>query len=291
MTRMPAIIVLASALAGASSDAQTPVFRTGIDRVRVDVLVTDDDRPITGMSVREFAIWDSGVPQTVQMIERGGPVKVLLVLDVSGSVAGSELERLRAASMKLLDALNEDDEVGLLTFSERLEQSVPLTREHDAIRQVVTRLDAGGRTALFDAVFTGLTMGLGESGRWLVLVFSDGADTASWLEGERVLEAAQRSSVVVYGITSVMPDRGPDSEQWLQTVAGTTGGRVISAGATDLGRLFVEVLNEYRARYVLAYTPEDVPRGDGWHPIKVRLRGPKASRLRVTARTGYLSTN
>jgi VWA domain-containing protein len=167
MRRLLARVALAVTLSGVPSAAQAPVFRTGIDRVRVDVLVTDGDRPVAGMSVREFAIWDSGVPQTVEMIERGGPVKVLLVLDVSGSVAGSGLERLRAASMKLLDALSRDDEVGLLTFSDRLEQSVLLTRTHEDVRRALQGLDAGGRTALFDAVFTGLTMGLGESGRWL----------------------------------------------------------------------------------------------------------------------------
>ena len=47
-------------------------------------------------------------------------------------------------------------------------------------------------------------MMVGESdvGRSLLMVFSDGLDTASWLTADRVLDMGRRSDVVVYPITS-----------------------------------------------------------------------------------------
>ncbi len=272
----------------AALTGQRPVFKAGVDRVRVDALVTDGEHPVTGLTAKDFLIWDNGVPQSADLLESGGPVKVLLVLDISTSVAGERLEHLRAASERLIDALTGDDMVGLLTFSERIDQLVPLTRTHDEVRHALGNIHAGGRTALYDAVFTGLTLGTGESGRWLVLVFSDGADTASWLAGERVLAEAGRSSLVVYGVTA--EGRARDARNWLDGVAAATGGRVTdAAGAGDIGRVFVDLLNEYRSRYVLAFTPSGVQTGQGWHTLKVQTRGAAAA-AKVVARKGYFST-
>lgn len=283
-----AIVAAVLAASQAAPSSQPPAFKGGVDRVRVDALVTDGDHPVRGLSARNFLVWDNGVPQSPELLESGGPVKVLLVLDISTSVAGERLEHLRSASSRLIDALNEDDMVGLLTFSERIDQLVALTRQHDDVRQALATVHAGGRTALYDAVFTGLTLGAGESGRWLVLVFSDGADTASWLAGDRVLAEAGRSSLVVYGVTA--EGRARDARAWLDGITAATGGRVTdAAGSADVGRVFVELLNEYRSRYVLTFTPSGVETGQGWHTLKVRTQGTAAG-VKVVARKGYFSS-
>jgi len=270
----------------AAPTSQRPVFKGGVDRVRVDALVTDGERPVLGLTAKNFLVWDNDVLQSPDLLESGGPVKVLLVLDISTSVAGERLEHLRSASGRLLDALNDDDMVGLLTFSERIDQLVPLTRKHGEVRDALTRVHAGGRTALYDAVFTGLALGAGESGRWLVLVFSDGADTASWLAGDRVLAEAGRSSLVVYGVTA--EGRARDARPWLNSITAATGGRVTdAAGSEDIGRVFVDLLNEYRSRYLLAFTPSGQG-GQGWHTLRVRTQG-SAAAAKVVARKGYFS--
>jgi len=269
-----------------SAAAQGPTFKGGTERVRVDVLVTDDDEAVMGLGARDFRVLDNGVVQKVELLEAGGPIKVLLVLDTSSSVKGARSEQLVAASGKLLDALKPADQVGLVTFSERLDELVPLTTEHDRVRDMMSRVRPGRRTALFDAVFAGLSMGAGDSGRWLVLVFSDGRDTASWLPPRRVLDAARRSSLVVCGVT--VGEGSNASRLFIDSIADITGGRLAAATSDhELSRLFVDVLNEFRSRYVLTYVPEGVKRGDGWHTLEVKL--PRA-RGRVTARRGYIST-
>lgn len=285
-----AIVVAVAAAAPTGAQAPGPTFRTGTDRVRVDVLVTEDGEAVSHLKAGDLAIWDNGVLQQPEMVDAGGPVKVLLVLDISSSVAGERLQHLRAASSELLNALKDDDQVGLITFSERLDQLVPLTTDHEKVRAALERVQAGGRTALYDAVFTGLSLGAGESGRWLMLVFSDGADTASWLTATEVLDAAKRASLVVCGVTAGVAARANEAVPWLEEMVQTTGGRAVDAMADkEIGRVFVRLLEEYRSRYLLAYMPQGVPRGDGWHAIKVRVAGPRARTAKVTARRGYLS--
>jgi hypothetical protein len=95
---MRAALVLAMAGIGlglVQSAAQEPLFRTHIDRVRVDVLVTANDRAVTGLSADDFRLLDNRVPQQLELLDRGGPVWLILVLDVSQSVDGEKLSRLR----------------------------------------------------------------------------------------------------------------------------------------------------------------------------------------------------
>ena len=100
-----------------SAAAQRPTFTAGTERVRVDVLVTDDGEPVMGLGARDFRVLDNGVVQKPDLLEAGGPIKVVLVLDTSSSVKGVRFEQLVAASSKLLEALKPADQIGLLTFS------------------------------------------------------------------------------------------------------------------------------------------------------------------------------
>jgi Mg-chelatase subunit ChlD len=120
-------VVLALPSLAGSVAAQAPTFSAGAERVRVDVLVTDDGEPVMGLGARDFRVLDNGVVQKPDLLEAGGPIEVQLVLDTSSSVKGERFEQLVAASNKLIDAVKAADQVGLLTFSERLDELVPLT--------------------------------------------------------------------------------------------------------------------------------------------------------------------
>jgi hypothetical protein len=75
------------------------------------------------------------------------------------------------------------------------------------------------------------------------------------------------------------------AEPFLNALAGETGGSYLTVERSDrLRETFVQIVNEFRLRYLLSYTPTGVDAG-GWHPIEVKLKG---RRGRVTARRGYL---
>src|SRR5262249_19687839 len=141
-------------------------FTTGAAAVRVDVLVTDGNKPVTGLTAANFELRDNGVPQQVADFSRELlPLNVIGVLDVSGSVSGEPLRRLKQGMTSLVDALAGKDRAALLTFSERLRIHSGLTEDRARLRSVVEGVTAGGATAFFDATFAGLALRDADAGR------------------------------------------------------------------------------------------------------------------------------
>jgi VWFA-related protein len=119
-------------------------------------------------------------------------------------------------------------------------------------------------------------------GRGLVIVFSDGRDTSSWLTPKSVLDVAKRCDAVVYGVASGLAQRA----EFLGDLADQTGGRLFKVESTrGLSAVFLEVLDEFRQRYLLSYSPGGVAQ-QGWHQLTVRVKGRNAT---VRARPGYMA--
>ncbi len=307
-SRLPvAVLVLAFAVAhppGPVAGAQ--VFRAGVDGVAVDVLVTRDGRPVPGLTAGDFELRDDGRLQKVESIAiQDVPVTLLLVLDTSESVAGRPLDHLKDAAHAAAAALGPEDTVGLITFSHRVQMRATPAAPRGAIDAALASLEADGATPLYDAVFAAIALRERSPGRTIVLVFSDGDDTVSWLDPRDVLESAQRSDVVVYGVSLQrsldvhdLADRKRQTleRQWfhrepqlygryfLPLVTEHTGGTLVAAESSRIREVFVALVREFRSRYVLTYQPRGVA-ADGWHTIDVRLKGRHAD---VRARRGYL---
>jgi VWFA-related protein len=303
MTRTAIVVMLA--IAGVPLVAQTTRFRTGVAAVRVDALVTDGRRPLTGLAASNFELRDNGVVQKITDVSQETlPLNIICALDVSGSVEGMPLSQLKEGVTALVDALGAKDRAALMTFHNRLKVHTPLTGDRDRLRALVHDVKAGGSTSLFDAVFAGLALRDrrdGDDGRTLLLLFSDGRDTASWLTARKAIDAVRRNDVVVYPVTirairpmitvqgkpiSVDRMRPEPSQRFLDALADTSGGRVAYASSESaLRTMFLDVLAEFRQRYVLSYEPAGVP-GSGWHTIEVKLKGRSGE---VRARRGYFA--
>ena len=204
----------------------------------------------------------------------------MLALDVSASVAGSRVTRLRDAAAAVLRDLRPADRAALVTFGDAVVVHGHLTRDFATIAAALARAQGRGRTGLFDAIYSAIILAEADAGRALVLVFSDGADTVSWLTSTQLLRTAQRSDAVIYGVTA------EQATPLLLGLGRVTGGQVLSATSTaDLREAFRKVLGEFRQRYLVSYTPTGVSSG-GWHTLAVKVRRP-ANGLRVKARPGY----
>ena len=282
-------------------------FRAGTIGVRVDVLVTRGQELVRGLDAGDFEVRDEGVPQKVSEIEvEQIPLNLILAFDTSGSVAGERMHSLVQAGISLLEGLRPDDRVALLSFSTRVRLLAPLTPSRQQIHGAFNTLAAQGATSLRDAAFAALALRESDPGRTLVLIFSDGEDTASWLHASAVIEAAKRTDAVVYAVAiaeqryvyTVPPrlssGRPPpvrvvpieEAGKFLEHVTEETGGRVMFANSNkDLHATFTQTLAEFRDRYVLSYTPTGVA-PTGWHRLEVKL---KAKSGKVTARRGYFA--
>ena len=137
-----------------------------------------------------------------------------------------------------------------------------------------------GETSLVDATHASILLAESEPGRALVLVFSDGIEVSSYLPAEAVLETAKRADAVVYGVAL----RNVARPRFLRDLADTSGGDFFEiASPLDIEPTFRKVLEEFRNRYLLSYTPAGVER-TGWHRLQVRVTQRGAS---VKARPGY----
>ena len=276
--------VLAIVMAGASvAFAQNPTFSSRVDAVRVDVLVTENGRPVRGLRAADFEILDNGVRQAVDLVSfEQLPLNVVFTFDLSDSVSGERLVNLRDASGAVLSGLRKEDQAALIAFNRRVIVGPPLTPDIARVRQALEDAEPRGATSLIDASFAGMMLAGSDAGRGLVIVFSDGRDTSSWLKANAVVDAAKRSDAVVYGIAAGLAPK----EAFLADLTNQTGGRLFKIESTKgLSDVFLEVLDEFRQRYLVSYSPTGVTQ-DGWHQLTVRVKGRNAT---VRARPGYLA--
>ena len=277
--------VLIPALALAASVAaeirQQPSFRSGAVGVRVDVLVADGRKPVAGLAVQDFELRDNGVLQSIQLVDAHDiPLNVVLALDTSASTTGKRHADLMAASAVLLDELREGDQAALTTFSHAVVPLLAPTTDLAAVRRRLQTITTAGRTAVMDAVHVALMQTIAQPGRSLVVVCTDGSDVSSWLRPEDVIESARRSSAVIYGVATANGRHVAP----LESVAEATGGEVLIESSDDLRGAFRRIVQDFRSRYILAYTPEGVEAG-GFHRLDVRI---KRRGLSVKARPGYI---
>ena len=282
MTARVCVLVAVLAAAAVGTHAQQPIFSSRVDTVRVDVSVRQGPRPVAGLTSADFEVLDNGVRQHVDFASlEQMAVSVVLALDVSGSVEGARLAQLRAAGGRLVGMLAARETAAVVAFTDQVTIASDFTSDRSRLLAALEQPSGRGDTALLDATHAALVLGESQQGRPLVIIFSDGADTASFLSADVVLETARRTAPVVYAVT--MFDTSSD---FIDDLVRSTGGRRLEVESLDrVSDAFAEILSESRERYLLSYTPTGVQRG-GWHQIDVRVRGRRAE---VRARPGYLS--
>jgi VWFA-related protein len=293
---------ICAALAAAAGSPQT--FKTDVDAVRVDVLVTERNRPIAGLSKEDFVLRDNGVLQRIDSISlEEVPFSMLLALDTSSSVNGPALKDLQQAARAAIGALRATDRASVITFSDVLRRRAEWSPNRPALADAIEATRASGPTALFDAAFAALSARDPLPGRrGLIVLFTDGDDTASWLPSHATLEKTNRTDAVVYVVTTVPPPASPDRHlyyrsgirltpdagvvdrsSFLREIAERTGGDLLITDSRGLPATFERIVGEFRRRYLVSYMPSGVEAG-GWHAIDVTLGN---HRGKVTARRGY----
>jgi VWFA-related protein len=304
------VLGAASALLAAPQDpARAPdpapqqAYRSTTEAVLVDVLVTRNHRPVEGLTAADFHVRDSGVLQKVTLLALDTmPVDLRLVLDVSGSLHGTQLAYLKSAARAAVQSLGRDDRAELLTFSDDIRLRAKSSASRNTILAEIDKVTAAGWTSLVDATFTAVSLPDQAGRRTLALVFTDGQDTSSWLSPADVVRMLAQSRVTVYGVMAtpvgssytsmgttrlrelLLAEPAALRAAFLPVVVADSGGELMYAAAdVNLQSSFLDVLSRFNRRYVLSYTPTGVPK-EGWHPIDLQV---KDKSLQVTGRRGY----
>lgn len=316
MNRFLAYATLAACvIGGLGAAAQQPTFRGESDVVRVFVTVTDrDGRLITTLTRDEFEVRDEGTPQPITLFDNTPqPVRLIVMLDVSGSMQGN-LPLLRAAAEQLFARLRSDDLARIGTFGYEVTISPAFTHDpEELLGALPDAIGADAPTPLWRALdeamdaFDDEDAGEGE-GRPVILVLSDGKDSGPVTFGRRVasqgqvIDRAREDDVMIYAIgmrsrraRPTMPGIGPGGlraaltadlpDPGLARVAEETGGGYAEIRfGQDLGAAFARVADELHSQYLIGFAP---PKRDGKvHDIDVRVseRG-----LKPRARKKYVA--
>jgi Ca-activated chloride channel homolog len=279
-----------------SAAQETQKFTSGTHTVPVFVTVTDKEkRLVPDLAEQEFEVLDNGKPQKLTQFDNSAlPISVVVMLDTSGSMTLA-LDQVKRAAEQFLLRLLPDDRAMVGAFNDKIEflPEEGFVGSRDRLISQLKELDFGYPTRLYDAVYQSLAMLRPREGRKVVLVFTDGEDTASKIGRGDTLDRAREEDVMVYsiGIENVYfdgqkrvmtrPDRG------LKGLSEETGGGYFLLKKTDeLGETFTRVAQELHSQYLLGFSPAAL---DGKvHKIEVRLKRPG---MNARARKTYIATS
>ncbi len=259
------------------------VFRSSTDEVLVPVSVKNGSVPVSGLGAKDFVLHDDGVLQQIEAVSAESiPLAVSLVLDASGS-GRAALVSMQAQVRQMAALLRPGDQIRLITFAETV-------REIFSMRPASGRLDfdrlrSGGNTALNDAVAYALMRPADIASPHLVIVFTDGDDTASVLSDDMLPAIAARSdSMLAVGLVpSGM--RPLASRQSLERAVAATGGETYRL--SDTVEAFRAIVDAFHRGYVLRYQ-STVGAKLGWHALTLRMVD-QSSNWTIRTKAGYFA--
>ena len=272
---------------------QEPTFRSSTRIVPVVATVIDaEGRFVPGLEQDQFTILDNGMPQDITFFQNDIlPFTAVVMLDYSASMTAN-LDRLEAAAEQFVLRMIPEDKGQVGSFSDKIQFSGTFTNDRDDLIFALRDLQFGNPTRLYDAINESMAMLRGVERRKVVLVFTDGDDTASRVGMGDVLDRAKEEEVMVYAIgleseffngqrrVRTRPDRG------LKRLAEETGGGYFELKKTDdLAPTFTRVAQELHSQYTLGFTPTVLDGRE--HKLVVRIKTPG---MTARARRTYIAS-
>ena len=293
-----AALTLASAVAGAAPSAQ--VFRSGTDTVLLSVTVADTKgRPVAGLRQADFLVFEDRAPQPIAVFASDPqPIALSLLLDSSLSMERT-LVLAQEAAIGFVGRLGPNDVAQVIDFNSTSETRIRqgFTNDRPALERAIRRIQPGGWTALYDALYIGMAeahrlrpRSTEAMRRQAVIVLSDGENTESLKTSDDVLDSAKRSDVMVYAVAirdkaNVRPAGYNEAEYVLRALSQTTGGRVFVADeAAQLPAIYHQIADELAHQYSIGYNSRNTRRDGTWRQVAVRLQN---SSLIARTRAGY----
>jgi len=274
--------------------AQEPTFHVDVKLVNIFVNVTDKNGAIIGKLTKDdFAVFEDNRPQQIALFERQSevPLNLTLAIDTSGSVRKDLDEEANAARHFAHDILRPQDQMSVLEFATDVTQLTPFTNNLSQIDHGLSELRSDWATALYDAICLG-SQGLGKrQGRKVLVLVSDGDDTAKSSTYAQAVEAALRNEVMIYSLIDVPIEasagRDLGGEHALITLSEQTGGKHFYVGEGGLDKAFAKVSDDLRTQYLIGYYPQNQVRGADFHRVVVTVPRAAADEFNVRNKAGY----
>jgi Ca-activated chloride channel family protein len=277
-----------------SLTAQEVTLHVDVKLVNVFVNVTDRNGATVGGLTRDnFAVTEDGRPQQIAVFERQLelPLNLTLAIDTSGSVHKDMTEEADAAKRFAHALLRPQDRMSLLQFATEVRELTPFTNKVSQIDRGLGQLRGDWATALYDAIYLGAERLGKREGRKVLVLLSDGDDTARNTTYAQALEQALRNEVIIYSIIDVPIEvsagRDLGGEHALIALAEQTGGKSYYVSEGGMDKAFAQVSDDLRTQYLLGYYPTHQEPGRAFHRIQVTIPRAAAQQFNIRHRTGY----
>lgn len=269
---------------------RAPQYASEVDVNLVEMYVAVTDRSgnlVKDLRQDDFEVYESGKKQEIAKFElvQTLPLAIGVLLDTSGSMAGSLVDTVKAASGFLESIMTPRDRAFAVSFARRPSLLMPPTDDVGAVVQAIEGVQAVGDTALHDALVHSLYYFRGVQGQRALVLLSDGDDNASYIKYKDALEYASRSGVAIYAIGLNLPVFEASVRAKLEEFTKATGGRVFfTHNPEELPRIYKQIETELRSRYLVAYNSTEINNPSGFRPVEIKL---KKGGLKARTARGY----
>jgi Ca-activated chloride channel family protein len=286
----------------------------------VDVLFTVLNRRnklVPDLQKEDFQIFDEKFPQDIRYFSKQSdlPLRIGMLVDTSNSIRDRIKFEQDASINFLFSVLRRGrDEAFVMTFDDEPQVVQAFTSDAGLLRDQIMQTRAGGGTAIYDAIYQACQNELSHPPRppgdqpdivrRVMILISDGDDNLSTHTRAEAIEMAQRTSVVIYTISTStqwiqLSQTDPDKlasrkthltegDKILQDLADETGGRAFFPyHVDDLDQSFQDIGDELRNQYSIAYIPTNYVLDGRYHRIRIEV--PEHKGYQVRARRGYFA--
>jgi Ca-activated chloride channel family protein len=260
----------------------------GVLEVRLPIAVKEKNKFVAGLTATNFKVYEDGKRQRVEKFIAPSqlPLNVAVLMDTSGSVILKLPFQKDAAEdfVATVTTYRRRDQVLFVTFDSVVELHQDFTDAQEPLIRAIRKAKAGGYTRLYDAVYRVIEEKMsnlqGSDARRIIVILSDGEDTASERSLREAIEIAQRYDVTIFGIstknftgiTAGTVESSDDKE--LRRLCEETGGQLfLPSQKLELFRAFSQVAQDLRQEYVIFYTPQNQEKLSKRRSIKVKLIG------------------
>ena len=311
----------------AGSEAQeSPDLHVVVNMVQLNVAVTDKSgKYITGLRPKDFSIVEDGISQKTATFAEGDELARSLgeaaEQDPSSGRSSDAVKRssdplpptfqsliaganvfvlfdtsdymyrgfvfAQDAIIEFIRSLGSADKIAFYSYSRDISRAATLTADRSQVVRAVRSTVAGDEAALYNALLLTLKDAAKNTGRKVVVVFSNGPDNSSVVPPEDVAEFAQSAGVSIYMISTQEAKLEPISTAVFDRMTAATGGKAYFArNWKDENRAFASIRDDLAHLYSLSYYPKPNP-NKGWRAITVKLDGDDLKKYKIRTRNGY----
>jgi Ca-activated chloride channel family protein len=294
----------ATSTAAATTPTTPTTFRSSVDLVALNVVVTDGDKKyVAGLNPSDFAVYEDGIQQDVSFFGASDvPIDLAILLDTSASMTG-KMHLVQQAAIGFLATLRPVDRATIVDIKDATRIMFPLGSDLEGAKQAILTTVPRGGTALYNGTYLTLKEMTKERRandtvrRQAIVVLSDGDDTASLVSYDDLMDLAKQSGIAIYTITmrskylvNQAAARGhsyfSQSEYGMKALAQETGARsFFPTELSELGGVYASIAQELATQYAIGYSSKN-PRLDGSYR-RVIVRVADKPGVQTRTRAGY----